>query len=145
MRVLTGVHRAGHRVLHGRVGSRYPGPAELVFVNIAGRRSGKVYAVPLLAARDGEGEDAPLVVAGSAGGQAEEPQWSHNLRAMARAGTPATVDAHGRVLPVRVECVTDEAEHDRLYRLLIDAWPLFARYAARTARTIPVFRLHPTG
>ena len=143
MRVLTGVHRAGHRVLHGRVGSRYPGRAELVFVNITGRRTGKVYAVPLLAAHDGDEAAAPWVVAGSAGGQDEEPQWSRNLRAQAGAGSLATVEAHGETVAVRVECVTEDAEHDRLYHLLDDAWPFFARYAARTARRIPVFRLHP--
>lgn len=142
MRILTGVHRAGHRVLHGRIGSRYPGRAELVFVTVTGRRTGKVYPVPLLATRDGADEDAPWVVAGSAGGQADEPQWSRNLRAQARAGAPAALDAHGSVVPVRVECVTDDAEHDRLYQLLNDAWPFFARYAARTTRRIPVFRLH---
>ena len=83
------------------------------------------------------------MVAGSAGGQAEEPQWSRNLRAQAGAGRPATVEANGKTAAVRVEHVIEDAEHDRLYHLLNDAWPFFARYEARTTRRIPVFRLHP--
>jgi deazaflavin-dependent oxidoreductase (nitroreductase family) len=141
--VLTRVHRWGHRRLRGKVGSRYPGRAELVFVNITGRRSGAVHQIPLLAERDGDAADAPWIIAGSNGGQQDEPQWARNLRAQAENDVDASVEAHGTTTAVRVELVTDPAEHQRLYQILIDAWPLFTRYRNRVERTIPVFTLHP--
>ena len=138
LRTMTRGHRALHRVSRGRLGRRFPGGAPVIWVTVSGRSSGLPRTVPLLAARDGSGDAAPWVVAGSHAGQERVPDWVHNLRA----APTAEVLTNGASYPVRVEEVDDPAERDRCYALLIGVWRGFAGYRRRLHRAIPVFRLH---
>ena len=77
-----------------------------------------------------------VVVVGSRGGAARDPDWVGNLRADPR----ATVK-HGRdVRKVRASEV-DGSERDRLWELVVEAFPLYATYQRKTKRVIPLFVL----
>jgi deazaflavin-dependent oxidoreductase (nitroreductase family) len=91
---------------------------------------------PLAYMRQGDG----FVVAASKGGEPENPSWYGDLLA---AGT-ATIEVGTESFPVSVSEVTG-AERDRLYAALAAELPMFARYAARTTRVIPVLVLARRG
>jgi deazaflavin-dependent oxidoreductase (nitroreductase family) len=101
-----------------------------------GRRTGKEREVTLYAWPDGE----RLVIVGSRGGAAKDPAWVANLRAEPR----ATVRRGRAVVEMRAEEV-EGRERTRLWKLVTEAFPLYATYQARTKRTIPLFVLEPAG
>ena len=103
-----------------------------VTLTTTGRRSGEPRAVPLYAWEDGD----RLVVVGSQGGSPRDPDWVHNLRADPR----ASVKKGREVLDVRASEV-DEAEHERLWKLVVAAFPMYATYQRKTERVIPLFVL----
>jgi len=99
-----------------------------------GRRTGQPREVTLYAWEDG----ARLVVVGSRGGAARDPAWAHNLRALPRAAV-----RRGRKLEeVEVHEASGD-EQDRLWRLVVEHFPLYATYQRRTKRRIPLFVLAP--
>ncbi len=103
-----------------------------ITLTTTGRRSGKARPVKLYAWEDGD----DLVVVGSRGGARDDPAWVANLRADPR----ATV-AHGKETnKVRAREI-DDPERDRLWRLVVDRFPLYGTYQERTKRTIPLFVL----
>jgi len=105
-----------------------------ITLTTTGRTTGKPRPATLYAFEDGE----RLVVVGSVGGAAEDPAWVRNLRADSR----ATVTIGRTTRQVRAaEVVT--TERDRLWALVCSAFPLYATYQRRTARTIPLFVLEP--
>ncbi len=126
------VHQALVRVSGGRLGQRFPGGAQVVWVTTLGRRSGIWRRTPLLGARDGDS----WVVAGSNAGQEQVPAWVHNMRAHDR----------GRL---EVDGVESEAAfvelHDQeradAYARLVGIWKSFAMYERNAQRAIPVFRV----
>jgi deazaflavin-dependent oxidoreductase (nitroreductase family) len=97
-----------------------------------GRQSGKPRSVTLYAWPDGD----TLVVVGSAGGRARHPAWALNLRA-----TPdAQVTEGKQERPVRAREPTVQ-ERERLWKMVTEAFPLYATYQRRTSRTLPLFIL----
>jgi deazaflavin-dependent oxidoreductase (nitroreductase family) len=135
---VTTTHRVLHATTGGRLGRRFPGGGHVAWLTLTGRKSGQPRRVPLLAVRDGAAPDGPWVVTGSNGGQQRAPAWVYN----ARANTDGRLEVDGEEFAVRVEEVTDEAERARLYAALTTRWKGYTSYARRTAREIPVFRLH---
>ncbi len=105
-----------------------------LMLTVVGRRSGLPRSVPLLCVPDAEG----WLVAGSYFGGPTMPVWVHNLRA---AGT-ATVGVGGRERAVRAEELAG-AERAAAWATMLQTWPNYAHYEARTDRLIPVFRLTP--
>lgn len=99
-----------------------------------GRRTGRERKVALLCV-DGPGG---YVVAGSNWGGPRHPAWSANLLAH----PSARIAVRGRVLPVTAKLATG-AERERLWRLLVAAWPAYAAYQRRAGRQIRVFTLAP--
>jgi F420H(2)-dependent quinone reductase len=103
-----------------------------VTLTTTGRRSGEPRSVPLYAWEDAD----RLVVVGSQGGSPKDPHWARNLRAHPR----ATVKKGRQVLDVRASEV-EAAERDRLWRIVVEAFPLYATYQRKTKRVIPLFVL----
>ena len=103
-----------------------------VTLTTTGRRTGKPRAVPLYAWEDAD----RLVIVGSLGGSAKDPAWVRNLRADPR----ATIKKGRQVLHVRASEV-EGPERDRLWTLVVDAFPLYATYQRKTERVIPLFVL----
>jgi deazaflavin-dependent oxidoreductase (nitroreductase family) len=134
---VTRTHRVLYRASGGRLGRRFPGGQQVVWISTLGRRSGRWRRTPLLAVRDGSpGELAPYVVAGSNAGQARVPAWVLNLREHP-AGFLEVDGAHWRASFEEAA----GADRDQLYQRLVASWSAFAGYARRAARTIPVFRV----
>ena len=99
-----------------------------------GRRSGTPRTATLFAWPDGEN----LVVVGSAGGRAQHPAWALNLRA-----TPdAQIQEGKQQLAVHAR-EPEGAERERVWKLVTEAFPLYATYQRRTDRTLPLFVLEP--
>jgi deazaflavin-dependent oxidoreductase (nitroreductase family) len=103
-----------------------------ITLTTTGRRTDQSREVPLYAWDDGD----RLVVVGSLGGAARDPSWVHNLRAEPR----ATVKKGRAVQQVRAEEV-DAAQRERLWRLVTEAFPMYASYQRKTKRVIPLFVL----
>jgi len=107
-----------------------------ITLTTAGRRSGAPREVPLYGWEDGD----RLVIVGSRGGAARNPDWVHNLRAEPR----ATVK-QGRVVRSFRAQEVDGSERDRLWKLVTEAFPMYASYQRKTKRLIPLFVLEPVG
>ena len=134
---LTGSHRLLHRASGGRLGRRFPGGQQVVWVDTLGRRSGRWRRTPLLAIRDGSpGTRAPYLVAGSNAGQAKVPDWVRNMREHPN----GFLEVDGVHWQVHFEEVAG-VERDALYGRLVADWAAFAGYARRAGRCIPVFRI----
>jgi deazaflavin-dependent oxidoreductase (nitroreductase family) len=112
----------------GRVGAR-GGGRDMLLLTTTGRRSGEPRTLPLAYLRDG---DAFVIVA-SNGGASRHPAWYHNLRAHPTARVRA-----GRQVFEAAAVDADAAERARLWPLLTEYNPPYARYAERTEREIPV-------
>ena len=126
-------HRALYRISGGRIGGslqRMP----VLLLTTTGRKSGKPRTWPLGYLEDGEN----LVVIASAGGVANHPAWLLNLRDQPE----VTVQVGNQVRRMRAE-IAGPAERARWWRRIVDRYPFFADYQARTDREIPVVRLIP--
>ena len=119
----------------GRVGGKARGGVPVLLLTVAGRRSGQPHTHPV-----GWFEhDGGWLVVGSGGGMAAEPQWFRNLR---RAPT-ASVELGRERHDVAVRVLQGE-ERDRLWgEVVIARVPSFAKYEAKTTRTIPIAHLTP--
>jgi deazaflavin-dependent oxidoreductase (nitroreductase family) len=133
-RALVPADRLVGRMSHGRISVLGMVGLPSLLLTTIGRRSGQPRRQPLLYVRDGDG----YVVVGSNWGGPAHPGWSANLLA----DPSATVEIRGRRIAVRA-VPAKGAERDRLWRLVVDAWPAYQSYAAGTDRKIRLFRLVP--
>jgi F420H(2)-dependent quinone reductase len=133
MRTVSGIHTALYRSSGGRIGSRIQG-MPVVLLTTTGRRSGMSRTVPLLAVRDGDA----IVVVGSNGGSDSTPAWWLNLKANPNADIEIGRDRS----PVTARKASPD-ERARLWPRFTSGYPGYAKYAARTAREIPVVILEP--
>jgi deazaflavin-dependent oxidoreductase (nitroreductase family) len=116
----------------GRLMTRLMG-LDMLLLTTRGRKSGLPRTLPLACFRDGD----RLVVVGSNNGQDHHPAWWLNL-----AARPEASVRFGRErFRVRAELATG-AERERLWSWLVKQNPMYARYAERTSREIPVVVLH---
>jgi deazaflavin-dependent oxidoreductase (nitroreductase family) len=133
LRLVTAVHR----FLYVRSGGRFGGRAlwiRFLLLVHAGRKSGRLYSVPLLYVEDGE----KLVIVASNAGDAREPEWWRNLQA--RPEAEARVGR--RALAVRARAAVP-AERERLWPKLEAAYPYYRLYRQQAHREIPVVVLEP--
>jgi F420H(2)-dependent quinone reductase len=103
-----------------------------VKLTTTGRRTGQAREVQLYGFEDGD----RVVVVGSRGGAAKDPDWAGNLRVEPRATMRIGRDARD----VRAQEVAGP-ERDRLWTLVTGAFPLYASYQRKTERVIPLFVL----
>lgn len=116
----------------GVLGSHWEGKTTLL-LHTPGRKSGKEYVNPLVAAPYGES----YIVCGSGGGIPDDPQWVANLEALQGPVTielgPDTVQADHRVVrPGR------DDDWQQLYGVWREYWPSAAEYEKNTDRKFPV-------
>lgn len=105
-----------------------------LFVTVAGRRTGRLRTTPLLCVP----RDGCWLVAGTNWGGPKPPDWVTNLAA----ADLARVSFHGRDTDVHATLL-DGDERAAAWREMLEVWPNYAKYAERTDRVIPVFRLTP--
>jgi deazaflavin-dependent oxidoreductase (nitroreductase family) len=122
------------RANDGVVGGHWEGKM-LILLHSVGRRSGKEYVSPLVAAPDGDG----YVICGSLGGAPTDPQWVANLEA---ASGPVTIELGPDTLKADHTVVRPgDADWERLYGIWREYWPDAAEYEKKTDRKFPVARL----
>ena len=107
-----------------------------ITLTTTGRRTGQSRSVTLYAWEDGD----DLVVVGSRGGSARNPAWAWNLRTEPR----ATVTRGKQEHEVRAKEVAGK-ERERLWAMVVDRFPMYARYQTKTERQIPLFVLSKAG
>lgn len=132
---MTSGHSGIYKLSRGRLANTYMG-APIALVESTGRKSGKVRTHPLICNEDGD----DLVIIASKGGIDKHPAWYRNL--LAHPETNAWWK--GRKRRVRAH-EAEGAERDRLWRMMVDSYPPYAEYQARTERQIPVIVLKPAG
>jgi deazaflavin-dependent oxidoreductase (nitroreductase family) len=133
IRAMSRAHGSIYRTGGGRVLGRVAGMPVLLLTT-TGRRSGKLRTATLTYFRDG----GDILVIGSFGGSDLPPAWWLNLQRDPR----ASVLIRGTTSKVTARTVTAE-EHDRLWPLVTETNPGYARYQKRTRRPIPVVLLTP--
>jgi deazaflavin-dependent oxidoreductase (nitroreductase family) len=121
-------HVARYEATDGDTGYLWNGAPCLV-LHTTGRKSGDVRKFPLIFGRRGD----DLVLVASKGGAPEHPGWYLNLVAH----PDAVVQVKGDVFDVRARTATGD-ERAELWRLMLEPWPDYDDYQARTDREIPV-------
>lgn len=134
IRLLGRVHVLLYRASGGRLLARLAG-MPVVLLTTTGRRSGRPRTVPLTTIPHGDA----LLLVGSFGGSDEAPGWLVNLQARPQ----ATVRLGGARWAVTARLATP-GERARLWPIVTGTNPGYARYQARTRRTLPVVLLTPT-
>ncbi|MSO40472.1 MAG: nitroreductase family deazaflavin-dependent oxidoreductase [Solirubrobacterales bacterium] len=130
---LSGAHVRIYRLTGGRIGGRMLG-GRILLLDHVGRKSARERTHPLLCLPDGEN----LVIVASKGGVDTHPAWWHNLQASPE--TSVQFGSEQRRVRAR-EATRDERE--RLWPRLVEMYPSYADYQARTQRLIPVVILEP--
>jgi deazaflavin-dependent oxidoreductase (nitroreductase family) len=120
MRRFARIMRAVNVPMRAVLGLPVPTPlgANLMLISYTGRKSGKAYRQPVSYVRDG---DALLTPGGG--------RWTLNLGD----GRPVRIRLRGRDVTARPELVTEPAEVDRLFGIMVTKNP-------RAARFIPIPR-----
>lgn len=123
--------------LHARLYDRFGGTrfttlsGKPVFrLIVTGRKSGEPRPVMLMLVRDGE----DLLVCGSNGGHPDLPNWWRNLVTTPRPEVQVGPDRWA----VEVHVVDDDAEYERLWKLLVAGYQEFATYRALSERRFPI-------
>ena len=130
-RLFIAIHVGLYRLSRGKLGGRMRG-FNVLLLTTTGRKSGKVFTVPL-GLFDWPG--GYLVVA-SNNGAPTHPAWYHNLKSQPQ----VTVQVLDQVIPVTAEVLTGE---DRLqaWQQVITSAPSYAGYEEKTSRQIPLVLL----
>ena len=105
-----------------------------IVMTTIGRQSGKPRTTAIWAYPDGES----LVVVGSFGGRRRAPGWVHNLRALPE----ATVQL-GRIVRTMRSHEAAGEEYERLWKLVVAAYPGYEAYLRWAHRVIPLVVLDP--
>jgi deazaflavin-dependent oxidoreductase (nitroreductase family) len=135
IRAMSRAHGGIYRTGGGRVLGRVAGMPVLLLTT-TGRRSGKLRTATLTYFREG----GDILVIGSFGGSDLPPAWWLNLQRDPR----ASVLIRGTTSKVTARTATAE-ERDRLWPLVAETHPGYARYQKRTRRPIPMVLLTPEG
>jgi deazaflavin-dependent oxidoreductase (nitroreductase family) len=131
----TKLHRSIYEKSDGRVMKRLAG-LDMLLLTTTGRRSGQPRTLPLACMKDGD----DLVVVGSNNGQDHDPAWWLNLQTKPK----ARVRFRREVFPARAERAVG-TEYERLWPLLKQYNPHYAKYEQKTSREIPVVVLKRAG
>lgn len=122
------------RANDGVVSAHFEGKT-LLLLHHVGRRTGKEFVTPLIAAPDADA----YVVCGSLEGAPQDPEWVANLEA---ATGPATIELGAATFGVDYEVIRPgDPRWEDLYGLWRDYWPAAREYEKKTDRKFPVVRL----
>ena len=136
---VTALHRWLYRVTGGVIGQRVPFLNwHSLLLTHTGRKTGRLYTIPLLYLPDGE----RFVVVGSNAGDAKPPAWWLNLQSAPNARVQVGAHEYG----VRARLAAGE-ERARLWSALVANFSDYARYERnlRGTRELPVVVLERIG
>ncbi len=117
---------------NGEDGYYWRGGTTILLLFTKGRKSGRQRVHALIYRPWG---DAYLVVA-SKGGSDEPPAWFRNLES----DPEVEVQIRGERFPARARLATSE-EKPAMWAAMVEVWPDYEAYQARTSRQIPVLVL----
>jgi F420H(2)-dependent quinone reductase len=103
----------------------------VVVVTMRGAKTGKIRKVPLMRVE----HDGVYALVASLGGAPKNPVWYYNLLADPRVDLQDGTAVHH---DLKVREIHDE-EYDTWWERAVAAFPDYADYKKRTARTIPLF------
>jgi deazaflavin-dependent oxidoreductase (nitroreductase family) len=126
-------HIRQYEATDGEVGYMW-NDATCLVLTTTGRKSGEPRKFALIFGVDG---DRYLLVA-SKGGAPAHPGWYLNLEA----NPEAVVQVKGDVIPVTATTATPE-EKAKLWPIMLEQWPSYDAYQAKTDRDIPLVILTP--
>ena len=116
----------------GQDGHEWRPGVPTLLLTTTGRKTGVRRRTALIYGTDGD----RLVLVASKGGAPEHPAWYLNLEA-----TPAVeIQLMDETFPATASIPTG-AEYDRLWALMLQIWPAYDEYRARTDRHIPIVLL----
>lgn len=121
-------HVRVYRDTGGEHGYRWRGTT-ILLLTTTGRKSGERRTTPLIQRTD----DGRYVVVASKGGSDEHPDWYLNLRE----DPDVEIQVEAERFPVEAE-TTEGDERERLWKLMVEDWPAYDDYQAKTDRRIPV-------
>jgi deazaflavin-dependent oxidoreductase (nitroreductase family) len=121
-------HVRVYRETRGERGYRWRGTT-ILLLTTTGRSSGEARTTPLIHRVDGD----RWVVIASKGGAPDHPDWFKNLQA----SPEATIEVQSETVPV-VASVAEGDERARLWNAMVEVWPDYDTYRAKTDREIPV-------
>src|ERR1700750_1417847 len=119
---------------NGRGGGAVQKPVPTLLLEHRGRKSGKLFASPLIYITDGD----DVIIVASMGGRDENPQWYHNLIA-----DPEVHIEIGRDRRAVRAVLASPEDKQRLWPKLVEAYADIDVYKAWTDRDIPLFILKP--
>lgn len=125
------VHGGLYRLSGGRIGAQVAG-LPVLLLTTTGRRTGKQRTVPLSYFDDG---GVPVLI-GSKGGAPRHPAWYLNLESNPEVDVQIGRE-HSRLQARRAS----PEESARLWPLILERAPGYARYRAKTTREIPLVLL----
>lgn len=99
-----------------------------------GRKSGRMIVHPLIYGRDGDN----FIIVGSKGGADTQPGWYFNLLAEPN----VTIQVGTEEIQTRAS-IAEGAERERIWLDMVELFPPYLDYQAKTERTIPIFVLAP--
>jgi len=134
IKVMSALNTWVYRATGGRIGGRFLRGAPVMLLTTVGRKSGRRLTVPLLYLRD----DERVLCVASKGGMDQHPLWYHNLVA----NPEVEIQIGSDVQPMRAHTAA-EAERAAYWPRLVEMYPDYADYQARTERIIPVIVLTP--
>lgn len=108
--------------------------ATCLVLTTTGRKSGEPRKFALIFGQDG----ADYLLVASKGGAPEHPGWYLNLEA----NPEAVVQVKGDVVPVTARTASAD-EKARLWPIMLEQWPYYDEYQAKTDRDIPLLVLTP--
>lgn len=124
-----------HGFLYRRGLARSLGKMQQILLTTTGRKTGQPHTVPLGAVPEGDS----WVVIASFNGQDVHPSWWLNLVAHPQ----ATIQVNDRIIPVRMQEITDAADRERIWKSVVSSMQRYAIYPKRTSRVIPLGLLRP--
>ncbi|WP_354701048.1 F420H(2)-dependent quinone reductase [Paraconexibacter sp. AEG42_29] len=107
---------------------------EILLLTTIGNKSGEAHTTPLIHRTDGDN----YVIVASKGGAPEDPAWFKNMQA----NPDADVQVKAAHVPVTMT-VAEGTERARLWDAMVEVWPDYTDYAAKTDREIPIVVLVP--
>ncbi|HEV7172091.1 nitroreductase/quinone reductase family protein [Pedococcus sp.] len=134
MKAGSGLMVSLYQASGGRIGGRVKG-LQVILLTVPGRRTGRPHTAAVSCFEHAGG----YVVAGSAGGMPQDPQWFKNLRK----APAAEVQLGRRRFRVGVRELLG-TERDEVWRdVVVARAPFFADYSTKGHRTIPLALLTP--
>ena len=129
----SGLNSFVYKLTGGRLMGNFQG-RPVVLIEMTGAKSGKKRTIPLMYVPYGE----QRILVASMGGASKNPTWFYNLKA----NPNITIQAEGETRTYRAHQVLPEKKAE-LWPTIIEAYPPYDAYQARTDRDIPVFICDP--